>query len=135
MSEVVTVTGAAPANAVEPSAVVEIRSPNDAVRWRIVRGGQVERTETAGAQWQLLTMPLGVRLIAGHSPAPTIAWFVGAAGGVYRTADGSFVTRLPFPEAIDLVSVVGVDEREATVTTADGRRFRTVDAGATWVSQ
>jgi photosystem II stability/assembly factor-like uncharacterized protein len=72
---------------------------------------------------------------AGHSPTAGVAWLVGRAGGIYVTTDGARFERVPFVETTDLVSVVAVDNRQATVTTADGRVFRTITRGATWTAQ
>jgi hypothetical protein len=38
----------------------------------------------------------------------------------------------PFPERVDLTDVRASDARNATVTTANSRRFATSDGGATW---
>ena len=46
------------------------------------------------------------------------------------TTDGLRFTRVNPPAATDLVSVAATDARSATVTAADGRRFRTADQGA-----
>jgi hypothetical protein len=54
---------------------------------------------------------------------------------VYLTTDGVRFERLPFPETVDLVSVVALDERTANVSTADGRSWRTLDQGRTWVER
>jgi photosystem II stability/assembly factor-like uncharacterized protein len=52
---------------------------------------------------------------------------------VLRTTDGGRSwRRVPFPEAVDLVAVVGTSALSATVRLADGRRFATTDGGQTW---
>ena len=48
------------------------------------------------------------------------------------TADGLTFARVPLPERVDLTAVTATDALTAIVTTADGRRFRTGDAGRTW---
>ncbi len=48
------------------------------------------------------------------------------------TVDGEHWERRPFPSSIDLAGVRATDARSATVTTRDGRRFQTTDAGLTW---
>ena len=48
------------------------------------------------------------------------------------TTDGTQFTRVGTPATLDLVPVAATDARTATVTAADGRRFRTTDQGATW---
>ena len=51
------------------------------------------------------------------------------------TVDGERWTLLPFPLRVDLVAVKAANDRIATVTTRDGRRFETLDAGLTWSSK
>ena len=51
---------------------------------------------------------------------------------VMLTADGITFTEVPLPERVDLTAITATDARTATVTTADGRRFRTDDSGRTW---
>jgi hypothetical protein len=111
---------------------VEIVSPNPAERWRIVDGRQVQRSTTGGAQWDVVAVQPPDRVTTGHSPGPSTLWLVGRAGGIYVTTSGSPFIRVPFIESIDLVSIVAVDDRQATVTTADGRTFRTTNQGRTW---
>lgn len=114
------------------ASVVEIVSPDASARWRILGGRRVERSLSGGAQWEPVALPAPVLLTAGHSPAPSIAWLVGRAGAIYVTTDGSRFERIAFLETADVVSVVAVDDRQGTVTTADGRQFTTTDRGATW---
>ena len=110
----------------------EFASPNAADRWRLA-GAAVHHSTDAGRQWELATINASDSLTAGHSPASPIAWIVGRRGSVYLTTDGSRFVRVPFVEPVDLVAVVGINDREATVTAADGRTFRTTDGGATWI--
>jgi hypothetical protein len=51
---------------------------------------------------------------------------------VLHTRNGTTFSRVSTPAAVDLVDVTATDVRTATVTAADGRRFRTTDTGATW---
>lgn len=124
----------ADANAIaqRSAGVVEIVSPNAAVRWRIMAGQQLDRTTDSGARWERVAIAADIVLTAGHSPAPDVAWLVGTGGIVLRTTDGSRFERVPFVESVDLVAVNAVDDRQATVTTSDGRVFHTVDGGTTW---
>jgi hypothetical protein len=69
---------------------------------------------------------------ARSSPSPRVIWLVGRGGTVHRSIDGRTFTPVPFPETVDLTAVTASDERRATVTTVDGRRFETEDAGLTW---
>jgi len=111
----------------------EVISPDPATRWRVVAGGQVERSTTGGGQWEPTSLPEATTLTAGASPAPSVCWLVGRAGAVYVTTDGLRFTRVPFPERTDFVSIQASDDSRATVITIDGRTFRTEDRGATWI--
>jgi hypothetical protein len=110
---------------------IEIVVPNSAQRWRITVEGRLERS-MAGATWEPVELPASERLTAAHAPAPLVLWVVGRGGVIYVTLDGSRFTAVPFVERVDLVSVHAVDDRQATITAADGRAFRTTDRGATW---
>lgn len=114
--------------------VVDFASPESLVRWQ-VRGMTVRRSTDAGKTWGSAVVVFHADLLAGSSPAPTVAWVVGRAGAVVLTTDGQSWRRLPFPEAVDLTDVRARNEREADVTTADGRVFRTEDGGQTWTLQ
>jgi photosystem II stability/assembly factor-like uncharacterized protein len=51
---------------------------------------------------------------------------------VLVTTDGRSWERLSFPEVVDLVAIRATDDKTATVTAADGRRFTTTNRGQTW---
>jgi len=112
---------------------IEIITPDDRTRWRLA-GSVVQRTNDGGSTWEVVDGPedLDAVLTAGSSPSPTVLWAVGQAGVVLVTTDGRTLRRLPFPEAVDLTAVEATDATTATVTTVDGRRFRTNDAGRIW---
>jgi hypothetical protein len=111
---------------------VEFASPDGATRWRVVNG-RVERSTTRGKSWESIPLPSAAPISAGHAPSASVAWFVGANGVIFVTATGGAqFERVPFPHAVDLVSVAAIDAREATVRTSDGRTFRTTDRGSTW---
>jgi hypothetical protein len=107
--------------------LVRSRAAND--QWRVM-GGRLEYSADAGATWapQRAGVPV---LTAGDSPAAGICWFVGPSGVVLVGEGGAWVERR-LPEPLTLVAVEAADGREATVTTDDGRRFRTLDGGVTW---
>jgi hypothetical protein len=113
---------------------VEFASPDAATRWRIVAGSRVERSTDAGRRWNAVAALGSTRLIAGHAPSVNVVWLVGDAGAIYVTSDGARFARVPFVESTNLAAVVAVDDRQATVTAADGRVFRTTDRGATWMT-
>ena len=121
------------------SSIVELVSPDATTRWRIVAGSSIERSTDEGAVWELVLTPPQDFLVqpqqffrAGHAPSAAVVWVVGWRGAIFVTTNGRQFDPVPFPEKADLVSVVAVDDRQATVTTADGRRFSTSDRGKTW---
>lgn len=119
--------------ALADASIAVIVSPVPSYRWRITGGRQVDRSSSGGEQWQRVAIPDSERLTAGHSPSASVAWLVGPAGTIYMTSDGTRFEKIPFIERVDLVAVVAIDDRQATVTAADGRVFRTMDRGVTWI--
>jgi hypothetical protein len=103
-----------------------------AVRWRILGGTTVQRSTDGGATWQTQDTGVHATITSGSSPAPAVCWLVGRAGTVLLSIDGTAWRHVAFPESVDLVQVQAVDARTATVTTSDGRRFSTTDAGVKW---
>jgi photosystem II stability/assembly factor-like uncharacterized protein len=69
---------------------------------------------------------------AGAAPEARVCWLAGAAGVVLRTIDGTTWTRMTLPEPADFIAIQASDAAHATVTDAAGRRFATIDGGATW---
>jgi hypothetical protein len=108
----------------------EIVSPDGAGRWRIVNG-QVQRWSPQDEAWQPAALP-SQALVAGHAPSASVAWFVGKGGAIFVTSDGTSFEQVSFITTADLVAVTAIDDRQATVTTSDGRQFRTADRGASW---
>jgi hypothetical protein len=136
---------AAPAEsaAARESAITQLRkqttplvfvSPDPRFRWRATAAG-VEFSVDGGRTWLPVRLPQGEVITGGASPAPLACWLVGRRGLVLLATDGTNFTRLPFPESVDLVAVSSPEPRIATVTTADGRRFRTENAGRSWSLQ
>jgi Putative zinc-finger len=113
------------------AAPVEIASPDPSSRWRIVNGA-VERSQDGGASWNATPLQAGDSITGGTAPARSICWLIGPGGLVMVTADGLTFARVPLLERVDLTAVTATDALTAVVTTADGRRFRTDDAGRTW---
>jgi Putative zinc-finger/Photosynthesis system II assembly factor YCF48 len=114
-----------------------ILSPNANQRWRL--GGNLESTiieysSDGGRSWAQQPVEAGTHVTAGASPAPNVCWLVGRAGTVLLTTDGKTWHRFVVPAAVDLVSVQATDDRNATVTAADGRAFSTSDRGVTWTN-
>jgi len=110
---------------------IEIVSPNSTRRWRIVPGG-IEFSTDQGASWIPVRSNATETLTHGVSPSGTICWFIGKDGVVLVTADGSIFAKVDLPVRLDVASINATDARSATVTTADGRTFRTDDSGRTW---
>jgi photosystem II stability/assembly factor-like uncharacterized protein len=92
----------------------------------------VQRSTDGGSTWQTQETGAAVTLTAGASPTPLVCWLVGPAGTVLLSTDGRSWQRLAFPEAANLASVTATDDKTATVTATDGRRFSTTDGGLTW---
>jgi len=111
---------------------VVIVSSNPATRFRLLRGGGVQRSADGGATWRTESTGVTDTLVAGSSPSPSVCWLIGPSGTVLLTTDGRSWRRLTFPEAINLRAVTATDADNATVTTADGRVFVTADGGQTW---
>jgi hypothetical protein len=109
-----------------------VSAPGGTVLWMFGAGGRLSRSRDAGATWHEQRSGVTVDLKAGAAPSPATCWIVGAAGTVLLTTDGERWERRPFPLAVDLAAVEASSARAAIVTTQDGRRFETVDAGLTW---
>jgi hypothetical protein len=113
---------------------VEVVSPDPLRRWRVA-GLAVLGSADGGKTWTTQLASAGGEVLAGFAPAPDVAWLAGRAGLVLLTTDAASWQRIPFPEAVDLVAVRARSAREADVTAADGRTFRTADGGKTWSPQ
>ena len=113
-------------------ASIEITSPDPSVRWRIRGAASVEHSTNGGTTWEAVPTGVDAGLTAGASPSPLICWLIGRAGTVLLSTDGRTWRRVPFPEMTDLATVRASDAQTATVTTTDGRTFRTTDGGRTW---
>ena len=114
--------------------VTFINAPARAVVWRISPSGAIEHSRDAGATWIVQLGDPGAVLTAGSAPSDVVCWLVGRAGAVFRTSDGTTWARLPAPGPDDLVQIEAEDAQTATVTTAGGVSFRTVDGGQIWAT-
>jgi Photosynthesis system II assembly factor YCF48/Putative zinc-finger len=113
----------------------EVVSPDQSVRWRPGAAGTIQRSTDGGASWTTQSSGVAEDLTAGSAPSSSACWIVGRRGTVLLTADGVQWRRIAFPESVDLIGVQAVDLANATVTSADGRRFRTADGGQIWTRQ
>ena len=113
----------------------DVVSPNPQVRWRIGPGAVVQHSVDGGTTWAAQQTVAGAILTAGNSPSDDVCWLVGRGGMVLRTTDaGRQWQRVPFPEAVDIIVVTASNALNATVSSADGRRFQTTDGGGTWTA-
>jgi hypothetical protein len=122
-------SGVGPAGAAAPAA----STTEPPARWRILSTGVVERSQDNGVTWTAATIDPpepGVR--AGSASSATVCWLVGRGGRVLLSTDGIRFLRVSSPADADLTTVRAVSATEAVVTAADGRTFRTTDAGKTW---
>jgi putative zinc finger protein len=116
------------------AAPLVIVSPDPRYRWRATSDG-IDFSVDGGRTWLPVRLPQGEVVTGGASPAPLSCWLVGRRGLVLVATDGTNFTRIPFPETVDLASVSSPELRIAIVTTADGRTFRTENAGRAWRQQ
>jgi hypothetical protein len=89
-------------------------------------------TNLCGPMWPAPPADVAARITAGSASSADVCWIVGRAGTVLRSTDRQTWQRITLPVAVDLSSVNATDARSATVVTADGRTFSTVDGGMTW---
>jgi anti-sigma factor RsiW len=109
-------------------------SPDGASRWRVA-GSSLQVSGDGGSTWEPAAgvSPADLAgVTSGASPARGVSWLVGRNGLVLVTADGRRFTRATPPAAAQLTSVEAVDAFTAEVRDADGRGWRTSDAGRSW---
>jgi hypothetical protein len=111
---------------------VVLQTADGSTRWRIVAAGSVQRSIDAGSTWETQSTGVAAIVSSGAAPSKSVCWLVGKGGLVLLSPDGRSWRRVPFPEAIDLVSVAATDASSAAVTTVNGRTFTTADGGKTW---
>ena len=112
-----------------------ITTPDPKVLWRIVAGTTVELSKDGGTTWQsqqLRSFQANPQITTGYAPTAKICWLVGRGGVILLTRDAAHWVPIPPPISVDFVGVTAQDNFSATVTTADGRKFSTDDAGDHW---
>ena len=103
------------------------------IRWRITPTNVVARSLDDGTTWTVVPFEAaGVQIVSGGAPNASVCWLIGRMGAVFVSKNGDAFKRVPFPEAVDLASILALDDLRATVITADGRSFTTEDGGQTW---
>jgi hypothetical protein len=114
------------------SGAITVSAPGGRVSWRIGPAGVILFTPDAGKTW--LVQPSGIitDLLAGSAPSAKVCWIVGRGGTILRTTDkGKHWKKVQPPTQDDLVSVFAMNDRQATVSPANGT-YQTTDGGATW---
>ena len=86
-----------------------------------------------GQGWTVAPPDVTDRLTAGSSPSPNVCWVVGRGGLVRLSTNRQAWQAIRFLDMTDLAGVQASDARAATITTVDGRSFKTVDGGMTWM--
>jgi hypothetical protein len=116
--------------------VLDVRSPNPTVRWRVLDRRTVQQSVDGGQIWGTqYTVDTPTVILAGAAPSPSVCWLVGQGGLVLVTKDGHTWQRLKFPETVELRAVSASDANVASVVTADGRTFTTTNAGTSWTQK
>jgi hypothetical protein len=100
--------------------------------YRVTPEGSVERSTDGGATWQPEHLKTKAPIVAASAPSGKVCWLVGRDGTILLTKNGKSWKKITPPIAIDLTEVTAQDERSATVTAIDGRKFSTTDGGKTW---
>ncbi len=110
-----------------------IASPKRKTLWRI-NGGLIERSKDHGASWKTQSTVANGLFTAGAAPDAHTCWLVGRNGLVALTTDSANWRKIPSPVLADLAAITARNADVATVTTADGRKFSTTDAGQHWTA-
>lgn len=109
-----------------------IPTPEASVQYRLAGGGFVERTSDGGVTWDGQLVSPNTKLNAGAAPDAKICWLVGREGMIFLTRDGTNWKKIPAPATLDFIAVTATDASSATVTSANNKRFSTVNRGKTW---
>ena len=113
-----------------------VASPTGRWRCRVAPGSALETSNDGGLTWTLVggsTPEVAGAVVGGTSPSDGVCWLVGRSGLVLLVRDGRATTIRP-PEAGDLTTAQAEDASAVLVRGADGRGWRTRDAGRTWTA-
>jgi len=111
---------------------VTIATPGGLVSWRVGQAGIIDFSSDAGKTWTLQPSGATADLLAGSAPTDRVCWIVGSSGTILRTTDaGQHWQKLRPPAQEDILTVVALDARKATVSLTNGS-YQTTDGGATW---
>ena len=109
-----------------------VRTPDPKVLWQISERG-VLKSEDGGATWHQASLPVAnAQAVSAATPSAQVCWLVGRDSLILLTTDGTHWETIAPPARADFVQVVAENAFSATVTTADGLRFQTGDAGKHW---
>jgi photosystem II stability/assembly factor-like uncharacterized protein len=111
---------------------IVIATPDRAILWRILPAGGVELSNDGGSTWQPQPDTPTAIWMAGSAPSVKICWIVGRSGAAIRTTDARTWKTIAPPVKQDLVAVAAQSAKSATVTAADGTRYKTTNGGRTW---
>jgi photosystem II stability/assembly factor-like uncharacterized protein len=113
-----------------------ILGPKGRVRWRLLSAGRIERSSDGGVNWVAQNSGVNVELIGGSAPSNTVCWIFGRGGTILKTTDGgSHWTKVPWPDAGEIVGIQGLDAMHAIVYEGSlglPARLATNDGGETW---
>lgn len=115
---------------------VSVVSPTGRWRCRVAPGSAIETSSDGGMTWALVggsTPAAAGAVVGGTSPSDGVCWLVGRGGLVLLVRDGRATATRP-PDAGDLTTAQAEDASAALVRGADGRAWRTRDAGRTWTA-
>jgi hypothetical protein len=120
-----------------------LKAPQGTAVWRAGLHGNIERSIDAGKTWVTQVSPSQEDWLAGAAVSDSVCWLVGRHGAIARTSDGEHWQLVsPPPLATvqragltDFEAIAAADAKTATITSADGRKFSTIDGGNTWQPQ
>ncbi|HEY6904044.1 MAG TPA: YCF48-related protein [Candidatus Acidoferrales bacterium] len=109
-----------------------VRTPDPKVLWQISEQG-VLKSEDGGGTWQQANLPVAnAHIVSVAAPSAQVCWLVGRDSLILLTTDGTHWQTVAPPARADFVQVAAENAFSATVTTAEGLRFQTGDAGQHW---